>query len=233
MSYRPASLLFSCYLSSGHSTNSMWIKNPTDATVYSYLFTAKLLYMFRVSQHPSSGVSKTVPAAYGTGHTTCTATPLLRGLVWTWIMMYGTTSLKTIVRIVLIFNFTSCTASSGQFSSCTIFCSAFARSVFFLQCSNSVFHKQSRFFIKSSNNGVWPSYRFKTVCCFQTEQQNKKPVTRPEAPVVHNGGTCRDTFVAHLGWFIQSEPKLALAIFFHPSLGMITFDEWTVYNSRL
>jgi len=39
--------------------------------------------MFRVSQHPSPGVLKTVPAASGTGHTTCTATPLLRGLIWT------------------------------------------------------------------------------------------------------------------------------------------------------
>ena len=47
-------------------------KNPTDATVCRYLFTAKLLYIFRVSQHPSSGVLKTVPAASGTGHTTCT-----------------------------------------------------------------------------------------------------------------------------------------------------------------
>jgi len=47
----------------------MWIKNPTDATVCRYLFTVKLLYMFRVSQHPSSGVSKTVPTASGTGHT--------------------------------------------------------------------------------------------------------------------------------------------------------------------
>jgi len=54
-------------------------KNPTDATVCRYLFTAKLFYMFRVSQHPSSGVLKTVPAASGTGHTTCTATPLQRG----------------------------------------------------------------------------------------------------------------------------------------------------------
>jgi len=35
-------------------------KNPTDATICRYLFTAKLLYMFRVSQHPSSGVIKTV-----------------------------------------------------------------------------------------------------------------------------------------------------------------------------
>ena len=56
-------------------------KNPTDATVCRYLFFAKLLYMFRVSQHPSSGVLKTVPAASGTGHTTCNATPLQRGLI--------------------------------------------------------------------------------------------------------------------------------------------------------
>jgi len=34
--------------------------------------TSRLLYMFRVSQHPSSGVSETVPAASGTGYTTCT-----------------------------------------------------------------------------------------------------------------------------------------------------------------
>ena len=58
-------------------------KIPIDATVCRYLFTAKLLYMFRVSQHPSSGVLKTVPAASGTGHTTCIAIPLLRGLIWT------------------------------------------------------------------------------------------------------------------------------------------------------
>ena len=39
--------------------------------------------MFRVSQHPSSGVLKTVNAASGTGHTTGTATPLQRGLIGT------------------------------------------------------------------------------------------------------------------------------------------------------
>jgi len=39
--------------------------------------------MFPVSQHPSSGVLKTVLAASGTGHTTCTATPLQRGLIGT------------------------------------------------------------------------------------------------------------------------------------------------------
>ena len=35
-----------------------------------YLFTAKLLYMFRVSSHPSSGAHETVNAAPGTGHVT-------------------------------------------------------------------------------------------------------------------------------------------------------------------
>jgi len=58
-------------------------KNPTDPTACRYLFTAKLLYMFRVSQHPSSGVLKTVSAATGTGHTTCNSTPSQRGLIGT------------------------------------------------------------------------------------------------------------------------------------------------------
>jgi len=58
-------------------------KNPTDATACRYLFIAKLLYMFRVSQHPSSGVLKTVTATSGTGHTTGAATPLQRGLIGT------------------------------------------------------------------------------------------------------------------------------------------------------
>jgi len=47
----------------------MLIKIQPDATVCRYLFTAKSLYMFRVSQHPLSGVPKTVTAASGTGHT--------------------------------------------------------------------------------------------------------------------------------------------------------------------
>jgi len=58
-------------------------KNPTDPTVCRYLFTAKLLSMFRVSQHPSSGVLKTVTAASGTSHNTGTATSLQRGLIGT------------------------------------------------------------------------------------------------------------------------------------------------------
>jgi len=51
----------------------MLIKIQPDSRVCRYLFTAKLLYMFRVSQHPSSGVLKTVTAASGTGHNTGTA----------------------------------------------------------------------------------------------------------------------------------------------------------------
>ena len=58
----------------------MLIKIQPDATVCRYLFTAQSLYMFRVSQHPSSGVLKTVTATSGTGHNTGTATSLQRGL---------------------------------------------------------------------------------------------------------------------------------------------------------
>jgi len=49
--------------------------------------------MFRVSQHPSSGVLKTEPAVSGTGNTTGTATPLQRGLV------HGTMSLKRLIYV--------------------------------------------------------------------------------------------------------------------------------------
>ena len=59
----------------------MLIKIQPDATVCRYLFTAKSLYMFRVSQHPSSGVLKTVTATSGTGLNTGTATSLQRDLI--------------------------------------------------------------------------------------------------------------------------------------------------------
>jgi len=59
----------------------MLIKIQPDAKVCRYLFTAKSLYMFRVSQHPSSGVLKTVTAASGTGHNISAATSLHRGLI--------------------------------------------------------------------------------------------------------------------------------------------------------
>jgi len=61
----------------------MSIKIQPDATVCRYLFTAKSLYMFRVSQHPSSAALKTVTAASGTGHNTGTAASLQRGLIGT------------------------------------------------------------------------------------------------------------------------------------------------------
>jgi len=61
----------------------MLIKIQPDAPVCRYLFTAKSLYMFRVSQYPSSGVLKTVTATSGTGHNTGTATSLQCGLIGT------------------------------------------------------------------------------------------------------------------------------------------------------
>ena len=59
----------------------MLVKIQPDAPVCRYLFTTKSLYMFRVSQHPSSEVLKTVTAASGTGHNIGTATSLQRGLI--------------------------------------------------------------------------------------------------------------------------------------------------------
>ena len=39
---------------------------------YADIYLLQSFYMFRVSQHPSSGVLKTVTAASGTGHNTVT-----------------------------------------------------------------------------------------------------------------------------------------------------------------
>ena len=63
--------------------NSLLIKIQPDPTVRRYSFTAKSLYMFRVSQHPSSGVLTNVAAASGTGRDIGTATCLQRGLIGT------------------------------------------------------------------------------------------------------------------------------------------------------
>jgi len=62
---------------------TMLIQIQPDATVCRYLFTAKSLFMFRVSQHPSSGVLKTVTVTSGTGHNIGTATSLQRCLIGT------------------------------------------------------------------------------------------------------------------------------------------------------
>ena len=56
-------------------------KVQLDAKVCRHLFTAQSLYMFRVSQHQSSGALKTVTATSGIGHNTGTATSFQRGLV--------------------------------------------------------------------------------------------------------------------------------------------------------
>jgi len=57
------------------------MKIQLDATVCCLIyFTAKSLYMFRVSQH-LSGVLKTVTAASGTGHNIGTATSLQSGQI--------------------------------------------------------------------------------------------------------------------------------------------------------
>jgi len=66
MQHKAIHLFFSAH-GSVHR-NSMLVKIQPDATVRRYLFTAKSLYMFRVSQHPSSGVHKTVNTTSGTGH---------------------------------------------------------------------------------------------------------------------------------------------------------------------
>jgi len=48
---------------------------------YAGIYLLQSLYMFRVLEHPSSGVLKTVTATSGTGHNTGTATSLQRGLI--------------------------------------------------------------------------------------------------------------------------------------------------------
>ena len=58
-------------------------KVQLDATVCRRLFTAKPLYMFRASQHPSSEALKNVTATSGIGHNTGTATSFQRGLLRT------------------------------------------------------------------------------------------------------------------------------------------------------
>ena len=73
----------------------MLINIQPDATVCRYLFTAKSLYMFRVSQHPSSGVLKTVTATSGAGHNIGTATSLQRGLQFLVLLMMGAVTPET------------------------------------------------------------------------------------------------------------------------------------------
>ena len=48
---------------------------------YADIYLLQSLYMFRVSQHPSSGALKTVTATSGIGHNIVTATSFQRGLI--------------------------------------------------------------------------------------------------------------------------------------------------------
>jgi hypothetical protein len=58
-------------------------KIQLDATVSRLLFTAELLYMFRASLLPSSGVLKTVTATSGIGHDIGVTASFQRGLIRT------------------------------------------------------------------------------------------------------------------------------------------------------
>ena len=60
-------------------------KFQLDATVCRHLFTAESPYMFRASQHLSSGVLKTVSSTSGISHDTGTATSFHRGLIGIFI----------------------------------------------------------------------------------------------------------------------------------------------------
>jgi len=74
----PLNLKFQAHGSMHH--NSILIKIQLDAKVGSLIyFTVKSLYMFWVSQHPSSGVLKTVTEASSTVHNIGTATSLQHG----------------------------------------------------------------------------------------------------------------------------------------------------------
>ena len=73
-------------------------KVQLDETICRHLFAAKSLYMFRESQHPSSGALKTVTVTSGIGHNTGTATSFQRGLLRTTLEGSSRTSIMTYTR---------------------------------------------------------------------------------------------------------------------------------------
>jgi len=78
---------------------SMLIKKvQLDATICRHSFTAKSLYMFRASRHPSSGALKTVTATSGRGHDTGTATSFQRGPEQTTLEGSSCASIMTYTR---------------------------------------------------------------------------------------------------------------------------------------
>jgi hypothetical protein len=106
-------------------------------------------------------------------------------------LYYLSSSAVQLIRIVLIFNFTSCTVSFGKFSQCTTSCNAISPAVMFVY-SDFVFHKHSRPFIKSSINGVWSSDLKTIVGYFQTtiakepdSKQERRPLFTANELAVH------------------------------------------------
>ena len=85
-------------------------KNPTDATVYRYLFTAKLLYRFRVSQHWSglACASRVRLAQASPDQTTLEGSSCTSSMTYTWrlrvqfliLLMMGAVTPET-CRVVL------------------------------------------------------------------------------------------------------------------------------------
>ena len=72
--------------------NKKYLRFSLDSPSY---FTAKSLYVFRVSQHPSSGALKTVTAASGTGHNIGTAISLQHGQIGTALEGSSCTDIMT------------------------------------------------------------------------------------------------------------------------------------------
>ena len=79
--------MLSCFFFFNSWFRASWFnvnkKVQLDSTICRHLFTAESLYMFRASQHPSSGALKTVTATSGIGHNTGTATSFQCGLLRT------------------------------------------------------------------------------------------------------------------------------------------------------
>jgi hypothetical protein len=122
-------------------------------------------------------------------------------------LYYLSSSAAQLIRIVLIFNFTSPTVSFGKFSQRTTCCNGFLLAVMFVY-SDFVPHKHSRPFIKSSINCVRSSFDLKTIVGYFQTTMAKEPVSKQER---------RPLFTA---------VELALHVCLHCSLSMI-HPKWT------
>jgi len=128
-----------------------------------------------------------------------------------------------LMPIVLIFNFTSSTFSSGKFRSCTFSLSAYLLAVLLPQCSDFVLHKHSCSFTKSSINGY-----------FQTDQQKINQRTNKRSTHSLRRNRQWQVYGIHFRWFIQDDSSQVnssrLWPIIHPTSWMITFDERTAHT---